>query len=240
MNEDPRTIAMMNHRQPRSTRPHTREPTNTWIWITFFLLTFLSVPFFFAGRIEPLLFDIPLWFFISLLCYLLMAILLVFVIIRHWHLAGPTSIRSLSADYWSLLLIGGIGAALYPHAIQRLYAARSEWTLKTSLALLAFIPFLTVLSALIIGIIGIAVFPGLAQLQSDQIFPLLPDELSRNYYWLALVLYTGAMAQSCPQLTRCFSPFPRFLRVIFIFPSSLRPHPSRRLPVLVVSSMCLS
>ncbi len=73
----------------RRGRSRFQEPSSAWIWIAFFLLASLSVPFLFAGQVEPLLFNIPLWFLLSLLCYLLIATLVAYVIVRRWSLAEP-------------------------------------------------------------------------------------------------------------------------------------------------------
>ena len=78
----------MKTRIPRPDLSCSREPTSFWIWVAFFLLTFLSVPFMFAGRTGPLISGIPLWFLISLVCYFLMAALVAYVIMRRWRLAG--------------------------------------------------------------------------------------------------------------------------------------------------------
>ena len=40
----------------------------------------------------------------------------------------------------SRVLVVGMGAALYPQAIQRIYAARSAATLRRSLSVMAFLP----------------------------------------------------------------------------------------------------
>ena len=52
--------------------------------------------------------------------------------------------------------IVGIGGALYPQAIQRIYAANSATALRRSLLVMAFLPLTTALIALIVGIIGLA------------------------------------------------------------------------------------
>src|SRR5699024_11272858 len=58
-------------------------------------------------------------------------------------------------SWFSMLILVTIGAAIYPHAIQRIYAAGSELNLKRSLTWMAWAPFLTSGVVFLIGIIGI-------------------------------------------------------------------------------------
>ncbi|MCG8325013.1 MAG: hypothetical protein MI673_05810, partial [Thiotrichales bacterium] len=72
-------------------------------------------------------------------------------------------------EWWSYLFLVGLAGALYPQAIQRIYAARSARVLRSGLAVMAFIPFTTTLIAVLTGIYAIAWFPGLEGAASDQI-----------------------------------------------------------------------
>jgi hypothetical protein len=65
-----------------------KEPLQAWIWITFSFLLFFSVPFFFAGTYEPLVFGLPLWFLSCLAACVLVVTFAGYVIVRHWHLAA--------------------------------------------------------------------------------------------------------------------------------------------------------
>ncbi len=89
----------MKTRIPRPDLSCSREPTCFWIGGAFFLLTFFSVPFMFAGHTRPLIFGIPLWFLISLVCYFLMAALVAYVIMRRWSLAGSVQIEMSAREY---------------------------------------------------------------------------------------------------------------------------------------------
>ena len=96
---------------------------------------------------------------------------------------------------WILLL--GCGAAIYPQAIQRLYASRSVRELKHSLSLMAFMPFTTTMIALVCGIAGIVLIPGLAGAETDQVLAricalLMEDSLIG--YWLVVVVFAAALA----------------------------------------------
>ena len=73
-----------------------------------------------------------------------------------------------SNTWISYVLLLGCGAAIYPQAIQRLYAGRSLQVLKRSLMLMAFMPLATTLIALICGLTAIVVLPGLESVETDQ------------------------------------------------------------------------
>lgn len=62
-------------------------------------------------------------------------------------------------EWLSYILIVGIGGALYPQAIQRIYAAKSLSTLKLSLIVMGFLPLLTTLIVVLVGLYGIAFHP---------------------------------------------------------------------------------
>lgn len=65
-----------------------KEPLQAWIWITFSILLFFTVPFFFAGTYEPLVFGLPVWFLSSLAASVFTIAFAGYVILRHWRLAG--------------------------------------------------------------------------------------------------------------------------------------------------------
>ena len=65
-----------------------KEPLHAWIWITFSLLLFFTVPFFFAGTYTPLVFGLPVWFLSSLAASVCVVVFAGYVILRHWRLAG--------------------------------------------------------------------------------------------------------------------------------------------------------
>ena len=73
----------------------------------------------------------------------------------------------------SYIFLLGFGAAIYPQAIQRLYAARSVRSVKRSLSVMAFMPLVTTLIALLCGVTGAVVLPDLAASDIDQVLPRL-------------------------------------------------------------------
>ncbi|MBP85374.1 MAG: hypothetical protein CMJ64_01440 [Planctomycetaceae bacterium] len=68
---------------------------------------------------------------------------------------------SKSREWLSYVLLVGMGGALYPQAIQRIYASNSASGLRRSLCVMAFLPLTTALIALIVGVMGLAHIPGL-------------------------------------------------------------------------------
>lgn len=100
-------------------------------------------------------------------------------------------------EWLSYILIVGLGSTLYPQAIQRIYAAKSERVLRQGLAFMAFAPFLTTLIAIITGIYAIAYIPGLEGADSDQVLGKILALVQNNSlmgYWLVVVLYAAVMA----------------------------------------------
>jgi solute:Na+ symporter, SSS family len=91
---------------------------------------------------------------------------------EHVALADTAKVARPSAgmlrEWVSYILVIGIGGALYPHAIQRIYAARSSRVMNRSFAVMAFLPFTTALIAVIAGIYALAYVPGLAGPATDQ------------------------------------------------------------------------
>jgi SSS family solute:Na+ symporter/sodium/pantothenate symporter len=75
---------------------------------------------------------------------------------------------SMLREWLSYVLLVGIGGALYPQAIQRIYSAKSVHTLKRCFAAMAFMPFFSVLIAVIVGIYALAYVPGLEGAATDQ------------------------------------------------------------------------
>jgi SSS family solute:Na+ symporter/sodium/pantothenate symporter len=95
------------------------------------------------------------------------------------------------------LVLLGLGVAIYPHAIQRLFAAKKLRSLRRSLALMAFMPLLTTLLAVLIGYVGLGLFPELDALESDRITIYVLGSLSSEStvaYWLVVFVLAGVVA----------------------------------------------
>ena len=94
----------------------------------------------------------------------------------------------------SNLVLLGLGVALYPHAIQRIFAARSLPTLRKSMAAMAFMPFVTTLLAFLIGYIGLSKFRGLEDSDKITIYVLTSMGESLLVYWIVVVVLTAVVA----------------------------------------------
>lgn len=79
------------------------------------------------------------------------------------------------------ILLVGVGIAMYPHAIQRIYAAKTAATLRRSLQFMVFMPLLTTFLMIILGIMGVAQFPELLGGGQDR-----SDEVTLR--WLSLIV----------------------------------------------------
>jgi Na+/proline symporter len=94
-------------------------------------------------------------------------------------------------EWVSYIFIIGIGGALYPQAIQRIYAAKSRRGLDRSLAVMAFLPFLTALIAVVAGIYGLAYVPGLEGAASDQVLAsllrIIQEDSTLGYAFVVLI-----------------------------------------------------
>lgn len=100
-------------------------------------------------------------------------------------------------QWFSYIVLVGLGGALYPQAIQRIYAARSAQTLKKSLAVMAFLPLTTTLIALIVGIMAAAHFSGLDGPGADKILAVVCRQVQEGSYfgyWLVVILFAAILA----------------------------------------------
>lgn len=100
-------------------------------------------------------------------------------------------------EWLSYILMVGIGGALYPQAIQRIYAARSATSLRRSLAVMAFLPLMTTLVALVVGIVGAAHVSGLEGPDRDRILAVMCSQIQQSStfgYWLVVVLFAAILA----------------------------------------------
>jgi SSS family solute:Na+ symporter len=84
----------------------------------------------------------------------------------------------------STLILVGVGAAIYPQAVQRYYAARSGRVLRSSLRWMLIVPFFVTTFAVLAGLIGRAEFPDLDKDQSEQITIMVLADLTQHWPWL--------------------------------------------------------
>lgn len=102
-----------------------------------------------------------------------------------------------SINWFSMLLLVGFGAAIYPHAVQRIYSAESERTLKRSFARMAWMPPITTGLVFVIGILGIVLIPGLSEADSEQLVGMLANEIAAIngfFYWIMIIFFGAIVA----------------------------------------------
>jgi SSS family solute:Na+ symporter len=100
-------------------------------------------------------------------------------------------------QWLSYILVVGMGGALYPHAIQRIYAARSKRVLNRSMAFMAFLPFGTTLIAVVAGVYALAYIPGLEGADADQVLAqILRIILEGSFigYSLVVLIFSAVLA----------------------------------------------
>ncbi|WP_299556249.1 sodium:solute symporter family protein [Seonamhaeicola sp.] len=76
--------------------------------------------------------------------------------------------------YWaSILLMIGLGGAVYPQVIQRIYAAKSIKSLRQSLGAMVVMPLVTVLILFLLGVISIPHFVDAQDVSKDTVLPIM-------------------------------------------------------------------
>jgi solute:Na+ symporter, SSS family len=100
-------------------------------------------------------------------------------------------------EWLSYIIIVGLGSTLYPQAIQRIYAARSEKVLRQGLAFMAFAPLFTILIAVMTGLYAIVTIPGLQGAETDQVLARMLSIVqggSTFGYWLVVIMFAAILA----------------------------------------------
>lgn len=98
-------------------------------------------------------------------------------------------------SFISLILLTSFAAAMYPQAIQRVYASRNANTLKRAYKLLFFMPLITIVPMILVGISAKDLIPGLNTAESERVIIHLISHISQTYpslSWL-LILYICAV-----------------------------------------------
>ncbi len=106
----------------------------------------------------------------------------------------------------SFILMVGLGATLYPQAIQRIYASKNSVVLKKSLAIMGFLPLTTTLVAVTVGILMAAEEPNLGNTLASGKSTVIPSETvlalmclkvmqsSELGYWLVVIIFSAILA----------------------------------------------
>ena len=100
-------------------------------------------------------------------------------------------------EWISYCLLVGIGGALYPQAMQRIYSAKTAKTLRLSFAIMVFLPLITTIVSLVTGIIGQAYLPGLSGGQADSLLTILCREIQQESVvgrWVVVVVFAAILA----------------------------------------------
>jgi SSS family solute:Na+ symporter len=109
------------------------------------------------------------------------------------HLSRPGSGGILTPGVWfGYFVLWFFADPMFPHLFQRFMAARDEKALQRTVILYPLITTLLFFLTVSIGVIGRAVIPGLADSQSDAIFPLLLARFTGPL--LGGILLTGTLA----------------------------------------------
>ncbi len=100
-----------------------------------------------------------------------------------------------SVNWLSMILLVGFGAAIYPHAVQRIFAAESERTLKRSFSRMAWMPPITTGLVFVIGILGIALIPNLDVAGSEQLVGMMANEIAgiNGFFYWVMIIFFGAI-----------------------------------------------
>lgn len=120
-----------------------------------------------------------------------------------FHLGGPggvaAGLESVRPDIWdppslkqkitwlSSVMLFFFGISMYPHAVQRIYAAKDEKTLRRSLQVMSFMPLVTTFFLVLLGVMAISIFPSLEGVESDRTTLLMLGKLMDELPALALM-----------------------------------------------------
>jgi Na+/proline symporter len=97
----------------------------------------------------------------------------------------------------SSIVLLGVGASLYPHAIQRIYAARDAMALRRSFRVMVCMPLFTTLVVLLIGILAHGLLPRDSVLSTDEVMPALLSALFQTgtlAQWATVTVLTAGLA----------------------------------------------
>lgn len=97
----------------------------------------------------------------------------------------------------SIILLFGLAISLYPHAVQRVYAAKNWPSLRNSMLVMFLLPLITTLPIILISLAARLTLPEIEATQTDQIVPLYLAQLSAHYPyidWLIALFMAAGMA----------------------------------------------
>ena len=100
-------------------------------------------------------------------------------------------------NWFSTILLIGFSGAVYPHAIQRIYAARDARTLKRAFSIMVFMPVVTTGVVFLVGILAIRELTDGGGIDADQVVPILLTIWSGRsivLFVLSIVVITAVVA----------------------------------------------
>ena len=100
-------------------------------------------------------------------------------------------------NWFSTILLIGLSGAVYPHAIQRIYAARSGAALRRSFSIMVFLPMATTGVVFLVGILAIEQLATAGPIEADQVLPLLLTEWGQSsplLYALSLLVIVAVVS----------------------------------------------
>jgi len=114
-----------------------------------------------------------------------------------WREKATPPNASIIREWFSYIFVVGIGASLYPQAVQRIFAARSPTVLRRSLAVMVFLPLVTTTIVVLLGVTAIVHVGALDGAASDRLLTMVCrtiQESSDLGYWLVVVIFAAILA----------------------------------------------
>ena len=100
-------------------------------------------------------------------------------------------------NWFSTLALIGFSGAVYPQAIQRIYAARDSAALRRSFGIMVFLPMVTTGPVFLVGVLAIERLAGAGPVEGDQVLPLLLTEWGSSsplLYVLSLIVIVAVVS----------------------------------------------
>lgn len=100
-------------------------------------------------------------------------------------------------NWFSSIVLLGLGASVYPHAIQRIYAARDAAALRTSLRVMVCMPLFTTFVVFLVGIVAHGMIEERSGLATDRVMPAVLATLFQTgtlAQWASVLVLTGGLA----------------------------------------------
>jgi Na+/proline symporter len=97
----------------------------------------------------------------------------------------------------SIVLLVALGAMSYPHAIQRIFAARSAEALQRAMGWMGILSFFMTATITLIGVAAIPFLEDLGRLEADQVLPRLLDAWAQHSAfspYFAVLVFVAALA----------------------------------------------